>query len=193
MAGHRKTIKHYHEPGDCHELTFSCYRLPLLTNDDWRALLARQIDTANERHAFRLIAFVFMPEHVHLLVYPTGESDVSDFLKALKKPFSFRIKQSLKEQKNPLLHRLTIQERPGKMTFRFWQEGPGYDRNLNNEESVMAATDYIHANPIRRGLVEQARQWKRSSARWYESDGQEIDPDLPKIHGLPWGFFVNSD
>ena len=30
---HRKRIRHYHEPGELHECTFSCYRMPLLTND----------------------------------------------------------------------------------------------------------------------------------------------------------------
>ncbi len=40
-----KAIQHYHEAGDCHELTFSCYqRLPLLTNDYWRQDLAESID-----------------------------------------------------------------------------------------------------------------------------------------------------
>ncbi len=134
-----------------------------------------------------------MPEHLHLLVYPVGESEVSDLLKAIKKPFSFRIKGLLKEQNSPLLNRLTIRERPGKMSFRYWQEGGGYDRNLYSEEAVMAAIDYIHANPVRRGLVEQTRQWKWSSARWYESEGQEVDPDLSQIHGLPSEFFTNTD
>ena len=42
---HRKRVKHFHEPGDLHELTFSCYRrMPLLTNDDWRYRLARSLD-----------------------------------------------------------------------------------------------------------------------------------------------------
>ena len=190
MVGHRKTVKHYHEPGDCHELTFSCYRrMSLLTNDPWRKLLAKQIDTANDRHDFRLVAFVFMPEHLHLLVYPAGGSEVSDLLKAIKRPVSYRIKQILQEHQSPLLNRLTIQERPGKMTFRFWQEGPGYDRNMNTEKAIVAAIDYIHRNPVRRGLVERASQWKWSSARWYESDGLEVDADLPRIHGLPADFF----
>jgi putative transposase len=167
--------------------------MPMLTNEAWRSMLARQIDTANKRHEFRLVAFVFMPEHLHLLVYPTGESEVSDLLKAIKKPFSFRIKQLLMQHDSHLLNRLTIRERPGKMTFRFWQEGPGYDRNLNSESAVLASIDYIHANPVRRGLVEQARQWKWSSARWYESNGQEIDADLPTIHGLLFGFFTTTD
>jgi putative transposase len=44
---HRKKVKHYHEPGDSHELTFSCYhQMPLLTNDGWRGHLARSIDAA---------------------------------------------------------------------------------------------------------------------------------------------------
>jgi putative transposase len=31
---HTKLVKHYHDPGDFHELTFSCYRrMQLLTND----------------------------------------------------------------------------------------------------------------------------------------------------------------
>jgi putative transposase len=69
---YRKKVKHYHDPGDFHELTFSCYhRMQLLTNDRWREHLARSIDDAITVEEFRLVAFVFMPEHVHLLVFPT--------------------------------------------------------------------------------------------------------------------------
>ncbi|MEI8382674.1 MAG: hypothetical protein WCJ09_21260 [Planctomycetota bacterium] len=54
MAGHRKLIRHFHEPGDLHELTFSCYRrMPLLTNDAWRKLLCESVDQAAERWNFR--------------------------------------------------------------------------------------------------------------------------------------------
>ncbi len=194
MHKHRKTVKHFHEPGDCHELTFSCYRqMPLLTNDHWRSLLSEQINTAFNCHAFRLVAFVFMPDHLHLLVYPLEEPNISGLLTGIKRPFSFRIKQILKQHQSPLLKRLTIPERPGKMTFRFWQEGAGYDRNLFTRDAMMAAIDYIHRNPVRRGLVEQARQWKWSSARWYESDAQELDPQLPTIHGLPATFFIDTE
>lgn len=60
------------------------------------------------------------------------------------------------------------------------------------ERTVMSVIDYIHANPIRRGFVERARQWKWSSARWYESEGQDIDPDLPLLRRLPPEFFVRD-
>ncbi|MCG6158481.1 transposase [Rubinisphaera margarita] len=66
-SSHRKRIKHYHEPGDLHELTFSTYqRLPLLRNSRWQSWLAESVTQSCRQNSCRLIAFVFMPEHVHL-------------------------------------------------------------------------------------------------------------------------------
>jgi len=168
MSAHRKRLKHYHEPGDCHELTFSCYqRLPLLTNDTWRRMLAVSIDRAMVRHEFRLVAFMFMPEHVYLLVHPLGpEPDISALLKAIKQPYAFRIKQLLLKNETALLRKLTIRERPGKIAFRYWQEGAGYDRNLDNEQSVRSSIDYIHTNPVRRSLCPSPLDWNPSPLDW---------------------------
>jgi putative transposase len=187
-----KTIKHYHEPGDLHELTFSCYRqLKLLTNDAWRRYLVRTIDEAGEQCRLNLVAFVFMPEHVHLLVFPLDDKPaIDDYLAAVKRPVSADVKRDLQKAGSPLLKRLTVRERPGKYSFRFWQEGPGYDRNLQAPAVVLSSIDYIHMNPVRRGLVTQARLWKWSSARFYESDGREIDPDLPRITPMPAEFWM---
>jgi putative transposase len=187
---HRKLVRHYHEPGDLHELTFSCYQqLPLLTNDSWREQLARSLDTASEECQFELTAFVFMPDHVHLLVAPTGPDPAIDrYLARIKQPFSKWVKQQLTDSKSTLLDRLTIQERPGKTCFRFWQEGPGYDRNLSTPTVIEAAIDYIHLNPVRRGLVKRAVDWKWSSASWYLlNPPRQEPPGLPTIHGLPLG------
>jgi putative transposase len=194
MSGHRKTVKRFHEPGDCHELTFSCYRrIPLLTNNEWRHLLAESLDQAIHGQSCRLIAYVFMPEHVHVLIQPTSHDFGADlFLKALKAPFSRRIKGLLETAGSPLLERLTVLERPGKYGFRFWQEGGGYDRNLRSVKAVEAAIAYIHENPIRRHLCETATDWRWSSARHYEQDGQGASrlEVPPTIHGLKWDFYV---
>jgi putative transposase len=189
-APRRKTIKHYHEPGDLHEFTISCYRrMKLLTNDTWRGYLARSIDAAGEQYRFQLVAFVFMPEHVHLLTFPLEEKpDIAGYLNTLKRPVSVDVKRDLERTGSPLLARLTVQERPGKSAFRFWQEGPGYDRNLQTTSAVQSAIDYIHLNPVRRRLVTRARLWKWSSARFYESDGTELDVDLPRIMPMPAEF-----
>lgn len=187
---HRKQVKHYHEPGDVHELTFSCYgRRPLLTNDRWRKWLARSIDKAADAHDFHLLAFVFMPEHVHLLVWPTKDDatveDIFSFLASVKRPVSRQVKEDLQGRRSRLLEELTVRNRPNSMAFRFWQEGPGYDRNLQTPEAVTASIEYIHQNPLRRKLGQEGR-WKWSSAQWYASDGQHVDDDLPRLHPPPF-------
>ena len=163
--------------------------MQLLTNDRWRGYLAHSIDAAAASEEFLLIAFVFMPEHVHLLVYPsrpeTDAEGVSRFLAHVKRSCSVQVKDDLVTARSRLLDRLTIRERPGRRVFRFWQEGPGFDRNLNTPAAVLASIDYIHRNPVTRGLVKQAADWRWSSARWFLSDGQHVDPELPKLHRLP--------
>jgi putative transposase len=183
----RKKVQHFDEPGHVHELTFSCFhRLPLLHDVQRCKLLSQAINSACTHHHFRLLGFVYMPEHVHLLVYPDNDnrSRIDELLYAIKRPFSFRVKKLLEEGADPLLHQLTVRERPGKFTFRFWQEGPGYDRNFTSPPAIDAAINYIHMNPVRRNLVEDPSQWRWSSWSSYQLAGTS-DPDLPVAHRLP--------
>ena len=94
----RKRVQHFDDVGEFHELTFSCFhRLPLLTDEKVLVELSRAVDRAVQRHHWRLSAFVFMPEHVHLIVYPTkSPARVADLLFAIKRPFSYRAKQYFK-------------------------------------------------------------------------------------------------
>jgi putative transposase len=187
---HRKTVRHFHEVGHLHELTFSCYqRMPLLTNDTWRERLARCIESAGKETAFELVGFVFMPEHVHLIIYPTTPSpSISYYLARIKQPFSKQIKNVLAERNSRLLSKLTVLERPGKTCFRFWQEGPGFDRNLFSPQAISTSLEYIHNNPVKRGLCRCAVAWKWSSARYYlEAPSHIQHPDLPIIYSLPEG------
>jgi len=100
---HRKKVQHFNEPGHFHELTFSCYkRLPLLTNETWLCMLTDSIDLAMRRHGYFLIAFVYMPEHLHLMVFPqAAASGIDQLLKAIKRPFSYRIKRLLEKTGSP--------------------------------------------------------------------------------------------
>ena len=133
-------------------------------------------------------------EHVHLLANPTlPEPDMGRFLARRKQPFSKQIKGILVEGQSRLLTRLTVRERPGKFCFRYWQEGPGFDRNIFSPEALAASIDYIHNNPVQRKLCQQAADWKWSSAGYYLLDPprQQL-PDLPHIHGIPAGAFDKS-
>ncbi|HUE69488.1 MAG TPA: hypothetical protein VMP01_01255 [Pirellulaceae bacterium] len=55
-------------------------------------------------------------------------------------------------------------------------------------KAVQAAIDYIHNKPVQRGLCKHARDWRWSSARFYESDGSFVDPLHPQITPLPAEF-----
>jgi len=107
---HRKRVKHFNEPGHAHFLTFSCYqRMQLLINDVWNGLLSESINRAMEKQGFNLIAFIYMPEHVHLIVYPQSkDAKIEDLLYGIKRPFSFRIKTYLQSNQDPLVEQLTI-------------------------------------------------------------------------------------
>ena len=187
---HRKQVKHYHEPGQFHGFTFSCYdRLPLLTEEHRLIELARCLDVANREYQMDLVAFVFMPEHLHLLVYPRDiKPEFGLYLARIKQPFSKQMKLKLIENCSPLLARLTVLERPEKECFRFWQEGPGFDRNLETPQEITDNIDYINMNPVKRGLCQSPTDWKWSSACYYlDSPPKQQHPDIPHIHGLPPG------
>jgi len=160
--------------------------MPLLTNDCWRTELSRCIDRANLTHQFELAAFVYMPEHLHLLVFPlTTQPDIGLYLAAIKQPFSYFVSSQLEAAKSPLLSKLIVRERPGKFCFRFWQEGAGFDRNLLTVKAIESSIDYIHRNPVERKLCRRAIDFCWSSARYYlaQPASQRFE-GLPKVDGL---------
>ena len=121
-----------------------------------------------------------------------SKEQVSEFLSRVKQPVSVQVHADLEKTPSRLLERLLVRERPGRHVFRYWQEGPGFDRNLFTVKAVQASIDYIHHNPVERGLCKLARDWRWSSARFYESDGSFIDRLLPKITRLPAEFWSGS-
>ena len=186
-----KRRRRYNEPGHARELTFSCYRhYPFLSRERTREWFREALETARSRFGFQLWAYVLMPEHVHLIVYPGSglecpepsegheepgvpsktpnvppEGQISRFLQAVKEPVARRAIAYLKTESPEWLARLTVRE--GKrIRHRFWQPGGGYDRNITNSATLRLMIDYIHANPVRRGLVSHAEEWEWSSARW---------------------------
>ena len=82
------------------------------------------------------------------------------------------------------LPRITVQE-GDRVRHRFWQPGGGYDRNTIETATVHQMVEYIHGNPVRRGLVACAEDWEWSSARWYAGIRPvriEMDDTIPQQH-----------
>jgi putative transposase len=94
------------------------------------------IEIARQRHAFHLWAYVIMPEHVHLLLWPTSaEYSMSAVLTTLKQSVSKRALLYVRESAPAFLSQMRDKQPNGKVHFRFWQRGGGYDRNLTEPKS----------------------------------------------------------
>jgi putative transposase len=166
----RKTRRSWDEPGHAHFVTYSCHqRLPLLSRDRVRRWVIGALQNAREKLDLALWAYVVMPEHVHVLLHPRAPHyEMRQILVALKQPVAKAARQWLEEQgQRTWLEKLTVTY-PSRRAFRFWQPGGGFDHNVFREKTVSAIVEYIHANPVRRGLAEQPTDWEWSSARFWE-------------------------
>ena len=171
----RKRKRTFNIVGHAHFVTYSCrHRLPLLSSDRSRGWVVDAVRTARAALHFKVWAYVIMPEHVHLLIYPPKSQKVETILAAIKRPVSRRAKTFLTSTRNAAwLERLSACN-SSRSRFRFWQPGGGYDRNVDDEGEIEPVADYIHQNPVRRGLVATAAEWEWSSARAW--NGQAFDP-----------------
>jgi putative transposase len=182
---HRKLVKHYDIPGHAHFLTFSCYqRLPLLSKDRTRRWFVEALEEARAQQAFDLWAWVIMPEHIHLLLRPRRvKYRMARILAAIKKPVGTSAIQYLRDHAPAFLKRLTVVHR-GRTYHRFWQAGGGQDKNLDEPRGIHEVVAYIHANPVRRGLVERPEDWYWSSAAdWAGAEHVplRVDRTLPPL------------
>ena len=174
---YRQAVRH-NIPGNVHFYTFSCQnRLPLLTNDLWRCWLADAITDARKKLEYDLWAYVFMPEHVHLLIYPRREKyRISEFMQLVKAPVSRRVITSLKKSNSPLLKKLEVRRGDGKIEHRFWLQGGGHDLNIWTMKKAVEKAEYCHHNPVKRELVKSPEQWHWSSYRWLELGSKDNEP-----------------
>ena len=89
-----------------------------------------------------MIAYVFMPDHVHLLA--RGLADSSEF-----KPFMRVVRQ-----RTAVAYRKLSGE-------SLWQDGY-YERVLRQEDDVPSVIDYLLNNPVRAGLSDAPEQYPYS-------------------------------
>jgi len=173
----RKSLRRIENPGHARYLTISCrHRLPLFQNDAIKNAFTQNLDATRTRCEFHLLAWVVMPEHVHLLLWPKlPEHPVSDITSRLKRSFGRKVVTRWREINAPILIKIT--DADGRTCF--WQPGGGYDRNVTSEDELREKIDYIHANPVRRGLAEQPTDYPWSSARWYAGDRESTIPIDP--------------
>ena len=140
------------------------------------------MDRARARTPFELWAFVIMPEHVHLLLRPSDGTTIAAVLAQVKRPVTRKAQHWVQRYKREFFGRMADRQPSGKVTYRFWLRGGGYDRNLRSTDDVHEKIAYIHENPVRRGLVAHPADWLWSSWRaWHEAVDEPIRIDKENV------------
>jgi putative transposase len=172
-----KGLKRYYGRGDLHFITFSCYRrLPLLGTVRARNVFAVALAKIRERYQFRLVGYVVMPEHVHLLISEPSKVTPSMVLSVLKQRVSRDLRNRNRSARPGRLHLSFVGD--GEGLQRFWQPR-FYDFNVYSAKKRREKLDYMHANPVTRGLVQHPKDWPWSSFSFYakgETGLLPIDP-----------------
>ena len=148
-----------------HFITFSCrQRRPLLGSPARRDLFLEILEQVRCSYGFVVVAYVVMPEHVHLLISEPRKGNPSVVMQVLKQRFAHRVLAALRiDGSRPLRGQETGE------TDHVWQRR-FYDFVVWSERKQIEKLKYMHRNPVKRGLVAEPDQWAWSSFRHYAYD-----------------------
>ena len=174
-------LRRHDEWGHVHFVTLSCFRrLPFLRHSGVRDALIKCMCEVRDTRGLRWLGYVVMPEHVHLLLLPqavgaTAPVPISAVLHDLKGAAGRLGKAALRDVWRehrtlglPSLDRWAVSDGPKP----FWKPR-GCDLNVVRDGMIIEKLAYMHANPVRRGLVSRPDEWRWSSYRYYECGDPE--------------------
>ena len=113
----------------------------------WKA-----ISNTKNHIEFNLIAYIFLPDHVHLLIDP-GLNNLSDILHRIKLSFG-----------------AMYRKRYGLGRGRIWQSR-FWDHVIRNQDDMNVRINYIHYNPVKHGYAKDPFTYRHSSIHEYFQEG----------------------
>ena len=116
----------------------------LFQSDRMADLFVQVLLSYRSQHKYLLHEFVLMPDHFHLLITPTLTLERA--LQLIKGGFSFRAKRELG------------------FGGEIWEKSYR-DRRVRDWQEYCAFRQYIHLNPVKKGLAKTAEEYPYSSAR----------------------------
>ena len=132
-------------PPGTYFVTFATWqRRRLFVVDNYARLFLKTLYGYRRPGRFQLHAFVLMPDHVHLLLTPAPEITLERSLQLIKGGYS---------------HAFGVEFG----NTEIWQRG-FTDHRIRDVRDFEQHREYIHENPVKRGLVARADQYRLSSA-----------------------------
>jgi putative transposase len=134
-------------------------RQPVFRDPQTVELLRVTLRMVRSLHPFNMLAYVFLPDHFHILIQPTGESNFSQIMHSLKPNFTKAYKEMMSRTES----------------LKFWKKR-FRDHVIRDERDLENHLHYIHYNPVKHGLIADPRDWPDSSYREWEERGLYPEP-----------------
>ena len=144
--------------------------LHLLLDDSYYTVLSESMNFCCDKYNARVYGYVWMPNHIHCLLYFEDSLLMPSMLRDFKKFTSGQIRRKLEQDKNKILReRLSHEVRT--QQYKIWMDR--YDAvPMWKREYVLTKLQYMHDNPVKRSIVTDATDYKYSSARFYSEKPQ---------------------
>ena len=157
-----------HDPNTFHYTTSVCYRrVRVFRSERACDLFIEALAETRRRLPLKLIGYVVMPDHTHLILNPVN-CDISVVMNSLKSTAARKIIDWLRRSNHSLSLRKLALETPQKRghTHSLWQKDFS-SIDLWTPRFISQKLNYIHLNPVRAGLCKHPAEWKWSSYRAY--------------------------
>ncbi len=171
-----RKIKHYTSLGHAHFITLVVNkRMSVFLNSETARKAMQAVEFYQKNFSIKILGYVIMPDHIHLIVWPQDKKSLEEFVRDFKKYLAKEILEQLTLSEKTKL----LLGKPQKRNHRFqiWQKDY-YDFNIYNQDILSEKLNYIHYNPVRKGLVENPEDYPYSSYRSYLEKGEillEVD------------------
>jgi putative transposase len=175
-------MERYRITSDCavYFVTFSVVDwLPIFVNEAACRIVTDSLTFCHTKKKLRVNAFVIMPTHMHAIVFDADfdarrlSRTLTDFRK-----FTGRELADHCDHRSPECLRTYIRKASGDdRDRRIWQASR-HPEAITTEPFWQQKIDYLHANPVRKGLVIRPEYWRFSSAGYLLTDGK-IPCDTP--------------
>ena len=167
-------IKKYNLENQIHFITGNVYKKIKLFEQYpvCAEMLLKSLDFYRTKLNYKLLAYVVMPEHYHFIIFPSSEATISKIMMVVK-GFTAKSIVNFLKQENPgyLLSFKVPESRIKRLKDSVYQifQKDNYDFNIHSENKLFEKLNYIHYNPVKRGLVTEPEQYIYSSAKDYKN------------------------
>lgn len=156
--------------------------LPVLEEDSMKKVVLDSWNIYREKYNVFIHGYVIMPEHIHILLYTDLGSQVRSFMQQSLRLSAINILAKVHElpeyKRIPILDKFKYYAN-GTAKYKVWKE-QARGIPLDEDKFVLQRLNYIHENPVRRGLVKDPLDYLYSSYRNYELD----DPSIFRVDRL---------